>query len=311
VRQSRNGCTEEASGNAEHGKGARHYLDGTGWSPTLWKFVFFCRTSRRSAARRALRKGGASGPFEPLSETDLGLACAPVDHCKPLPQPADQELALVREAGRVQLRGRSEWAPVCVDFLDPLMRKRRRGLDRRTHPLARAVGRNRPLPDVLDGTAGLGRDAFVLACLGYQVEAVERSPVLHALLADGLARLTAGPEGRRWIGDRLRLSLGECRERLAHGPPPEVVYLDPMFPERRKSALVKKEMQLFQALLGEDSDADETLALARQVARQRVVVKRPVHAPPLAADPSYAVRKKTVRWDVYLRPAGAPGPDDS
>ncbi len=227
----------------------------------------------------------------------------------PVPQPKHPDLELIRVAGSLQLRDHGELREhaMTVDFASGRTARRSRGISRKGHPLARAVGRGKPLPDVLDGTAGLGRDAFVLACLGYRVTAMERSPPLHALLADGVGRLLATSAGFDLIGDRLTVELGDCRERFATPPAPEVIYLDPMFPHRGKGALVKKEMRLLQKLLGTNTDGrdleDENRALlapAREVARRRVVVKRPRRAGPLADGVSYAVTGSSVRWDVYL-----------
>ena len=81
----------------------------------------------------------------------------------------------------------------------------------------------------------------------------------------------------------------------------DVVYLDPMFPHRKKSALVKKEMRVFQQLLGSDDDADSLLAPARELAGKRVVVKRPAYAEPLAdVPPAMAITSKKHRFDVYI-----------
>ena len=217
-----------------------------------------------------------------------------------LPKPDDPELTLARGAGGLGIVDRSGRTLVTVDFLDPESAWRRRGISLRTHPMARAIGRARPLPAVLDCTAGLGRDAFVLAYLGYRVTAFERSPILHALLVDGLDRLQARqPE---LVDDRLRIESGDATARLGREPPPEVVYIDPMFPRRRKSALVKQEMRILQRLVQDDEDGTALVAAARAVATDRVVVKRPTDADGLAPDPSYTVTAKKVRWDVYLRP---------
>lgn len=217
-----------------------------------------------------------------------------------LPQPDDPELILARGADGLGIVDRAGRTLVMVDFLDPEITWRRRGISLGTHPLARAVGRTRPLPAVLDCTAGLGRDAFILACLGYYVTAVERSPVLHALLIDGLSRLRArDPE---LVADRLRIERGDARNRFDLNPPPQVVYIDPMFPQRRKSALVKQEMRILQRVVGDEEDGAVLLAAAREVATDRVVVKRPTDAPRLAPDSSYTVTARKVRWDVYLCP---------
>lgn len=128
---------------------------------------------------------------------------------------------------------------------------------------------------------GLGRDAFVLACLGCRVRMFERHPVVAALLEDGLRRAYADPELGPWLATRLTLHHGSSLSALAQlHSAPDVVYLDPMFPHRQKSALVKKEMRVFQLLVGADEDADGLLAPA--LALRRVVVKRPDYAPRLA-----------------------------
>jgi 16S rRNA (guanine1516-N2)-methyltransferase len=215
--------------------------------------------------------------------------------------------------GRLTLVDLERGLSIAVDFLADDALHRRHQARRRDHPLARAVGRRAPLPRVLDGTAGLGRDAFVLATLGYSVTACERSPVLCAMLADGLRRFRAAPGGATIAGDRLEVRHTDCRTELGSTPPPEVVYLDPMFPARRKSALVKKEMQLLQRLIGTDDDIVELVAAARAVATRRVVIKRPVWAAPVAEAPDFTVEGSKVRWDVYLAPphVALNGPDGS
>lgn len=232
-----------------------------------------------------------------------------VDVPDDLPQPEHPDLELVRHGDGLQLcdHGEPRHHPIRVDFLKGPTALRARGISRKRHPLARAVGRSQPLPDILDGTAGLGRDAFALACLGYRVTAMECCPVLHALLADGVTRLLAAKTGADMVGDRLLVRSGDCRDRFATPPPPEVIYLDPMFPHREKSALVKKEMRTIQKLLGttvrdDDPEADSRalLAAARRAAVRRVVVKRPRGAAELADDVSYSVCGTKVRWDVYL-----------
>lgn len=206
----------------------------------------------------------------------------------------DSEMVLAFAGPRLEVRLLGA-RPFWVDFLGTAARRQQGS--RHNHPLCRAVGRKLPLPHIVDATAGLGRDACVLAALGYEVVAVERSPILFALLENGLAR--AAHEAQ--IATRLSLVHGDARDYL-QGKTPDVVYMDPMFPKRSKSALVKKEMQFFQRLLGEEEDAVSLFEVARGVARQRVVVKRPVKAAPLVVEPSYQVQGGRVRWDVYLVP---------
>ena len=169
-------------------------------------------------------------------------------------------------------------------------------------PLPRAIGR-RGLR-VVDATAGLGEDAMLLAQMGYDVTAIERSPVIAALLRDGLQR--GGPP--------LVLIEGDATEVIPGlDPRPEVIYIDPMFPPKRKrSALASKKNRLIRAVVGEDSDAATLLDVALQAALLRVVVKRPMWAPPLRARPDHACSGKLARYDVYLcRCTPAPDPSES
>lgn len=163
---------------------------------------------------------------------------------------------------------------------------------------------------VFDATAGLLRDACVLAAAGAEVWVGERSPVIAALVADGLARAAADPALRE-LTRRLHFQPGDSCERLLAlaeaAERPAVVYLDPMFPHRDKSALVKKEMRLFRTVVGEDPDADALLAPALRAATRRVVVKRPRHAPWLGGrKPALAQEGKSARFDIYLVPGVAP-----
>lgn len=156
----------------------------------------------------------------------------------------------------------------------------------------------------LDATAGCGRDAFILAIHGWSVRLWERQPLVHALLEDALAR--ARLTGGAWF-ERMEL---ECQASLvglellaAAADRPHLIYLDPMFPHRTKSAKVKKDMQLLQRYVGADTDADALLMPALAATQARVVVKRPDSAPWLAGvKPSYAVASRGHRFDVYQKP---------
>ena len=182
-------------------------------------------------------------------------------------------------------------------------------------PLGRALGLHKfPKPHVVDATAGLGSDAFVIACLGCRVTMIERSPILAALLENALHRASTVDDFKAVI---LQMSLltGDARTeltRLANNSPPEIIYLDPMFPKRRKSALVKKEMQILQALLDTSDDEEELLAAALATASERVVVKRPGNAPALTGPPAtMSISSPNIRYDVYVKKAGAINPGNS
>lgn len=161
--------------------------------------------------------------------------------------------------------------------------------------------RSRPA-DVVDTTGGLGTDAFIVAAAGARVTVIERSPVLYVLLQDALARASLVPAAAAAVG-RILLRHGDAREVLPSLAPPDVVYLDPMYPETGKRARKNKEMHLFRLLVGTDPDAGELFDIAQATATRRVVVKRPAKAPPLAPHPSGSITGRTVRFDLYP-PAG-------
>jgi 16S rRNA (guanine1516-N2)-methyltransferase len=198
--------------------------------------------------------------------------------------------------------------PVQVDFARgaSLHRRKQGGGEL----IVKAIGGDRRnLPSVMDVTAGLGRDSFVLACKGYAMTLCERSPIIAALLDDGLARAQAlvdeGAADAELLAvlQRMTLQPGDALlslNSLSETACPDVIYLDPMFPASKKSALVKKEMQAFQQVVGEDDSGEALLLKALQLARHRVVVKRPSRAPHLADQkPSYSLSGKAVRFDVY------------
>ena len=159
-------------------------------------------------------------------------------------------------------------------------------------------------PTVWDGTGGLGRDSFVLASLGLTVHTFEQNPAVACLLSDGLHRALNHPEVAD-IAGRVTLHVGDtCTllpELAQHIGRPDVVYLDPMYPERQKSAAVKKEMAYFHGLVGNAQDEAGLLAAARTVAKKRVVVKRPRLGAFLNQEkPAYQYSGKSTRFDVYL-----------
>ncbi len=216
----------------------------------------------------------------------------------------DHPLLLSDQDGRLALIPTGKGAPgaVYADFVEGALAHRRLYGGGRGQPVAKAVGLKPGInPRVLDATAGLGRDAFVLASLGCSVTLLERSPIIAALLADALARAGADPEVAP-IAGRMQLIQADAIGWLSSQTEPvaDVVFLDPMFPHREKSSLVKKEMQVFQSLLGQDLDADQLLDLALERARYRVVVKRPRLAPFLAQrQPTLSQEGKSGRFDIY------------
>ncbi len=154
---------------------------------------------------------------------------------------------------------------------------------------------------VLDATAGLGEDAFLLASAGFTVDLYERDSTIAALLSDALARALVDPASRE-AASRMRLHEQDSIPALATLPaPPDVVLLDPMFPAREKSAAVKKKFQLLQRLERPCDDEGALLCAARAAHPRKVVVKRPAKGAPLAGEkPDYSISGKAIRYDCYV-----------
>lgn len=212
-------------------------------------------------------------------------------------------LLLDAEGLALQELGRKAPGPIRVDFEGGAVAHRRKFGGGSGQMIAKAVGvkASRPLR-VFDATAGLGKDAFVLASLGCYVTLNERNPVVAELLADGLQRAQHSDDAElREIVQRMTLATGDSLHGLAAGGEIDIVYLDPMFPDRSKSASVKKDMAAFHQVVGKDEDADGLLPQALAAARYRVVVKRPRKAPFLHEQaPSYQLSGKTSRYDIYV-----------
>ncbi|WP_455217186.1 class I SAM-dependent methyltransferase [Kaarinaea lacus] len=207
--------------------------------------------------------------------------------------------------------------PIFVDFVAGKTDHRRRYGGGRGQPLARAIGlKGGANPTVVDATAGLGRDAFVLACLGAKVTLVERSPILGKLLEDGMLRAQTNSELSDIVNEHMELVIADAIEWLKNLDPehyPDVIYLDPMYPHRNKSSLVKKEMRYLREIAGDDEDASQLLDTALSCARKRVVVKRPRTAPIITGvthgkqKPGASVESKNTRYDIYLPAPSASG----
>lgn len=219
------------------------------------------------------------------------------------PEQVTTPLALVYAGNDCYLQqtGPKAPGPVRASFVDGAVEHRRRFGGGKGQMIAKAVGLNKGVtPSVLDATAGLGRDAWVLASLGCEVQMLERSPVIAELLAFALAQ--AQQSELADIAARLSLHAIDAHAFLAQQQEScaDVVYLDPMYPHRDKSAAVKKEMRVFQDLIGADSDAHTLLDLALGCARHRVVVKRPARGETLSMrQPDYQLPGKSCRYDIY------------
>ena len=167
--------------------------------------------------------------------------------------------------------------------------------------LAHAVGKK--TKTVVDATTGWAQDSLALFRMGYSLQCIERSPLMAVLIADGFSRLAQ----KDWMKQRglqpPPLHHGDAIALLTQLPePPDCIYLDPMFPtKRKKSALPKKAMTVLRELLGDDLDRDALFAAAWQATGKRVVVKSPDYAEPMGGKPSECYQGKLLRYDVYLK----------
>ena len=215
---------------------------------------------------------------------------------------------------QLQPADKKRGGPLSVDFASGATSFRRQNGGIKQE-VAKACGLKKDFrPSIIDATAGVAGDAFVLASLGCSVTLLEQNPVVYGLLASGIHKFrdarcadAIDPDVAEIVTERLSLPARQSSidYLLAAAPgAADVVYLDPMFPERKKAAKVKKTMQYFHDIVGLDQASEaELLAAARRVAGKRVVVKRPKQAPVLAdQEPTVQIASKTIRYDVYLTP---------
>lgn len=195
-----------------------------------------------------------------------------------------------------------EKAALRVDFVSGPVAHRLRFGGGRGQDLPKAMGlRAGKTPIIVDATAGLGRDAFLLASLGAQVTLIERSVQMHALLADGLARAAVRGGIFAEIVARMTLRHGDAKELLPQMEC-EAVLIDPMHPPRKNSALVKQELRQVREIVGTDEDAADLMRVALAHARQRVVLKWPAKADPIEGirPCSHQIVGKSTRYDVFM-----------
>lgn len=213
-------------------------------------------------------------------------------------------LILTNDYLAIQATAAKKFTPFYIDFTSGKMRYRSDHAGLKRELLARALNvKPKDHPCIIDATAGLGRDSFILATLGFTVTALERSPVIFALLRDALRRAAHDPATTE-IASRLKLIHADAENWLTQYSKtikPDIIYLDPMFPERDKTASVKKEMVILQNLLANDTDSESLLQTAIACSTRRVVVKRSRLAPALSGlAPSYTLAGKSSRFDIYL-----------
>jgi len=228
------------------------------------------------------------------------LACLP-------PHKLSSELVLNFTEMQLEIIDLQNKMNLSVDFIGGSLGHRKKYGGGKGQTIAKAIGikQGKAIPSVLDATAGLGKDSYVFACLGCPVTLLERSPIVAALLKDGIERASLNIEFSEIIRNGFELHNDDALtyiQAIDDKAKPDVIYLDPMYPEKKKSASVKKNMQILQKLLGQDTDTDEILRVALQKAGKRVVIKRPKGAEELQAEkkPTLSYESKGTRYDVYI-----------
>ena len=211
----------------------------------------------------------------------------------------DAGLDLRREANGLVLSG--DGLTLCLDFADQIARLKPGNLHRELIVRAAKLRGSNGTPTAIDCTAGLGTDALLLAAAGFSVRLFERNPTVASLLRDALHRASKIPELAEAVG-RMSLFEEDSIKALAQLPdPPDVIYLDPMFPARRTHAAVKKAFQLLHRLEGPCEGQEALLEAALAARPRKVIVKRPPKAPFLAGvKPSYSLSGKIVRYDCIV-----------
>jgi len=215
-----------------------------------------------------------------------------------------QQTQLVVTQQHIEIRAPELGNPIFIDFVAGKNAHRRQFGGGRGQPLAKAIGLKKgATPTIIDATAGFGRDAFVLANLACHITLLERNPLIATLLEDALLRASNVAD----IADVIkRMSVNnvdaiDYLDTLEQQHRPDVIYMDPMYPSREKSALVKKDMRLLHELAGPDTDSEQLLTTAQNVALKRVVVKRPKSAPFVGEQkPATSIESKNTRYDIYL-----------
>ncbi|KTD16685.1 class I SAM-dependent methyltransferase [Legionella jordanis] len=204
---------------------------------------------------------------------------------------ADHRLLVMSNKIALKMKG---FKPLCADFNSGIWQKRRQ--EGKQQGLVKAC---KPGPGIhiIDATAGWGRDAAVLASFGAEVILLEREPIMGALLEDALRR--QDEHSKAVLKLRLiKTDAFDYLNGLSENNYPDVIYIDPMHPERQKAALVKKDLQALQEFIKPNTDSLELIELAKSRVKNRVVLKWPQSLPTLFK-PTYSIPGKTVRFDVY------------
>jgi 16S rRNA (guanine1516-N2)-methyltransferase len=230
------------------------------------------------------------------------FGCAPA-----LADPGAEYRVLILGADGLSLRGPVQGgiATLRMVYHEGAIWRRLKQVQQGDSLLRRALrGKGKMPHKVLDGTAGLCRDALSIAMMGCHVEAFERAPLVVALVRDGLERAREGASFQKQLSDRLTLHQADFETEVP-GPnvgagPPDAVYLDPMFPLSNKSAQVKKEMALLHPFLRPPDDGTSLVEAALKTGAKRVLVKRSKRAKPLCPGVAHQFLGKSIRFDLYV-----------
>lgn len=233
------------------------------------------------------------------NQLSIPLSCASAENAK-----ETEELHLKVDGNGLALAQRN--LELRGDFTRMLPRLRPSNLNREFLVKAGRI-KNITSPVALDATAGLGEDSLLLAAAGFRVHLFEYNPVIGALLQDSMERGMENPELGEIIS-RMTLYIADSIQALRNpeesiGCVPDLVLLDPMFPERQKSALVKKKFQLLQQLESPCMEEEELLQASLESRTGKILIKRPLKGPYLAGKkPSYSISGKAIRYDSIIIP---------
>ena len=156
--------------------------------------------------------------------------------------------------------------------------------------------------NAIDATAGLGEDSLLLAAAGFNVKLYEKNPIIAALLIDALDRAKSLPDLAEIIKRMEVIEENSINAMKNINEKVDIILLDPMFPERTKSGLVKKKFQILHEIETPCNNEVELINAALAVNTHKVIIKRPLKGEYLAEiKPSYSIKGKAIRYDVINR----------
>jgi len=216
------------------------------------------------------------------------------------------DLQLLFHDDLIELFDKQLKTTLSIDFLKGTLAHRQQFGGGRGQAISKAMGLKSGItPDILDTTAGLAGDAFILATLGCPVRLIERSPIIFSMIENAIERASLSDKFQTILKQGFHLINCDANDYIRQqlstdNTAPDVIYIDPMYPDRKKSALVKKDMQILQRLHGKDDNTAELLENALLFAKKRVVVKRPLHAKSInKRTPNTCIKSKKTRYDIY------------